>query len=146
MRRRGFTLLEILVVIAILAVLIGLLLPAIQKVREAAIRLRSTNNMRQIALAFHNAASAHNDHFPSLDGSRGSINYPDAPLEFLLPYIEQDGSHRLPWNERPWTYVCPIYRSPADPSITPDAEFFPLTSYAVNAFALNGSPSLNRHC
>ena len=82
--RRAFTLIELLVVIAIIAVLLGLLLAAVQRVREAASRTSCTNNLRQLGLAYQTYRLDH-DAFPPLALTNPSTGW--GP--FILPYIEQ---------------------------------------------------------
>jgi len=105
LRRSAFTLIELLVVIAIIAILIGLLLPAVQKVREAAARTTCQNNLKQLTLAAHNYESAYQVlppgglYFPRVSppGVSPVVNGGDSyhgPIAFLLPYIEQENVYR----------------------------------------------------
>ncbi|MBO0697640.1 MAG: DUF1559 domain-containing protein [Zavarzinella sp.] len=138
-RRGGFTLIELLVVIAIIAILIGLLLPAVQKIREAANRMKCSNNLKQVGLAAHNYEST-NGYLPPQKGSvilGGTVFFNDASIQAqMLAYVEQSNKfNQFNFNYSVWgdfpgpgmpaspninlparSQDVPIYLCPSDPS------------------------------
>jgi len=138
-RRRGgaFTLIELLVVIAIIAILIGLLLPAVQKVREAAARSTCQNNLHQLGVAVANYEGAYGrcpgGWTSNLGQQYGSLHF------YLLPYVEQNAIYiaagNNSWNQNNTpvkTFVCP--------SDTTSWTSYPQggTSYAWNVWVFSG--------
>jgi prepilin-type N-terminal cleavage/methylation domain-containing protein len=142
-RRLGFTLVELLVVLAIFAVLVGLLLPAVQKVRQTALRLRCTNNVKQLNLALQHFAEDRDGLLPVIDGVQGGPNPGQSVQVALLPYIEQGNAYRAYVLQlRPDLPKIAGLGCPADLTLQPINNTS--TSYAANAQVFWGRPNLCR--
>ena len=150
---RGYTIVELLACIAIIGLLIGLLLPAVQKVREAAVRSKSMNNLRQISLGVHHFASANSERFPGTSGAPikiiGVVHEPRGHFTSLLPFIEQAAAAQLFETGDGWNngMIIPIYLSPADPSlevgpssIHPHPTKYNRVSYVANLQVFGNKP------
>jgi prepilin-type processing-associated H-X9-DG protein len=151
--KRAFSLFELLVIIAIIAILLGLLLPAIQKVRQSAARISCTNNLKQINLATINCADTYGGQLPPSfgsfinEGSEGTIFF------HILPFIEQDNLYKNAadghgnfsvWNNNTFSYLIRTYICPDDKSGEANGlynDWLATGSYASNflAFGLTGA-------
>lgn len=159
--RTGFTLIELLVVIAIIGILIALLLPAVQKVREAANRVKCENNLKQIGLAMHGYHDAQGS-FPPCYEKKQSPQYPStpaflfrwSPLAKITPYIEQDNLYHsldltIPlYSDTSLAVTTPnipgvrqkiaLYVCPSDPQEPTNPNFGPNNYVACYGDGLNG--------
>ncbi|HXG08282.1 MAG TPA: DUF1559 domain-containing protein [Gemmataceae bacterium] len=133
--RPAFTLFQLLVVLALLGVLLGLLLPAVAKVRQAAARTRSANNLRQLAIACHNYYDTFNQLPTGVDKNHFSA------AAYLLPYIEQDNLFRNldlkkpiddPANAAVRATHIKLLENPLDPITTVNKDYGP-TNYLFSA-------------
>jgi prepilin-type processing-associated H-X9-DG protein len=151
--RRGFTLFELLIGLVLLILLLGLLLPAVQKVRQAAARTQCANNLKQIVLATHNCNDTYSKlppcvgTFPAGAKSDGTFHF------YLLPFIEQDNVYKNAaapgggfsvWNNGTHTYLIKTFLCPNDSSAGKESLFndwLAPTNYAANflAFGLAGA-------
>lgn len=140
-RRTAFSVLELLVAVTIIGIMIGLLLPAIHRVRSAAIRSKNLNQLRQIGIGLHHFVGDHDGRMPGL--VKGPFNfhskYDLLPFDAVQPYIELPG--QILTVEQ---VVIPGFLDPSDPTTNVQSKTMSRgnTSYAFNMLAFSGRPKL----
>jgi prepilin-type N-terminal cleavage/methylation domain-containing protein len=153
-RRTAFTLIELLVVIAIIAVLIGLLLPAVQKVREAAARTQDANNLKQLGLALHNCNDTNHklppiyNNYPNPAGAMGPPAGMGTLQYFLLPFLEQQNTYNSVSmsSDNATNTPLKVFMGPADPTMPGDGLVTMMgmpcgaCSYASNSLVFDNVP------
>jgi len=143
--RKGNSLIQVLIVIAILAILIGLLLPAIQRIRWAASQMQSMNNLRQINVAVQNYASQHDEGIPGVNPPPGPKVY--SLFVTILPYIEQGNVYQEIKHAAatgPTNNYVKAYISPSDPTVRETDKRHGPASYGANYWAFRrGGMSLS---
>lgn len=139
-QRRAVSLVEVLVVAGIFAVLMGLLIPAVQMTRDSAIRTQSCNNLRQIVLTTHAFASAHAGSLPSVDASRAA-DRGEGFFTQLIPFTDQASAFSA---AQAFPIPMKLFVSPADPTVSDEGLTKGMCSYPANACAYRYSPHTDR--
>ena len=147
-RRSGVSLIEVIIVIAVVALLVAMLLPAIQRVRVAAHRMTSMHNLKQIQLAVHNFASANGDRLPAIDGDPNGPNPNRSAFVAILPFIEQHAAYDIASAKPSNAPAIQLFLDPADPTLslgTAQPYFTGPVSPSISAEILNLNRGLSSY-
>jgi type II secretory pathway pseudopilin PulG len=144
-RRAAVSVLEVVVVVAILGLLVGLLLPAIQRARTAAVRMQSNNNLRQISLATHSYAASSDDRLPYFAYRAPNLFVESAPLVDVLCHVQAYQGYQADPGQ--WgRYVAAVFQNPADPSFDAITNSNGDSSYVASALVFRKGRTVPTCC